>query len=499
MFATPEDIANRALQHCGAARIVTLQDDSKNASEIAQCYDGLRRSELQRNVWTFAVKRTVLYPVNTPMSGHVIGGNNATQGYPTLLLVPEAWSALRTYKAGHIVAYNGQTWVNTITGNSGQQPGLDSSTGWDTYFGSMCAQPYDTTGGTGYWIGDLVYRMNGNSVFVFVSLENSNSNDPLAATVWSALNTYDIGDIVQDAAGYFWQSTIPSNTGYQPGVYGAWKSSPTYTVGALVIGSDNVLYSALVGSTNVNPANGAAPVTWQALGFPGSWPMWNSTTTYAKNAMVCGDDGYLYLSLQNTNLGQQPVGSVYNPNAPAANWWQKTRFQAPWIPNFSAATSNAAWLGLDATTDKLNITYPLGTGPSIQTETKNVFMLPNGYLRKAPQEPSAGANSWLGAPTGLAATDWEFDGRYIVSRSASPIVFRFVADVTQVPKMHDMFCEGLAARIGLEVCETLTQSGAKLGAIGAEYKMAMGDARTINAIEQGPTEPEIDEYLAVRI
>ena len=41
-------LANRALQHCGAPRIAAgalLTEDSKNASEIRECYDPLRRAE----------------------------------------------------------------------------------------------------------------------------------------------------------------------------------------------------------------------------------------------------------------------------------------------------------------------------------------------------------------------------------------------------------------------------------------------------------------------
>ena len=48
-----------------------------------------------------------------------------------------------------------------------------------------------------------------------------------------------------------------------------------------------------------------------------------------------------------------------------------------------------------------------------------------------------------------------------------------------------MFCEGLAARIALEVCEPLTQSTAKLGAIAKVYQEWIDQARTVNAIEQG--------------
>ena len=59
MFQNPVDIANRALQHCGAQRIdptLGFTENSVNASECAFAYDKLRSAELQRNYWKFATK-----------------------------------------------------------------------------------------------------------------------------------------------------------------------------------------------------------------------------------------------------------------------------------------------------------------------------------------------------------------------------------------------------------------------------------------------------------
>jgi hypothetical protein len=61
-----------------------------------------------------------------------------------------------------------------------------------------------------------------------------------------------------------------------------------------------------------------------------------------------------------------------------------------------------------------------------------------------------------------------------------------------------MFVEGFGSRIALETCEPITQSTEKLKAIAGEYKTFMGEARTVNAIEQGPTEPPEDDYITCR-
>ena len=130
---------------------------------------------------------------------------------------------------------------------------------------------------------------------------------------------------------------------------------------------------------------------------------------------------------------------------------------------------------------------------------KNAFMLPNGYLREAPQDPKRGSVSFLGAPTGRMYEDWIIDGQYLISNSSDPIKLRFVADVQQVAKMDDMFCEGLAARIGLEVVETLTQSGAKKQQIEADYGKFMMEARMVNGIEEDSVEPPEDDFITCRI
>lgn len=508
-FNTPVDIGNRALQHVGTSKITTFQDDDKGAAAVALCYDGLRKAELRRNVWRFAVRRAILYPINTAISGIPFGnattsptnGGAPSTSLPTLLLEPPLYDPATVYAFGAIVTdANGAVWVSLEDFNIANVPGALGGVAWDSFFGSMCVQPYDTTGGTAYWVGDLVYTINPNGgTQVFVSMSSSNSANPSTPNVYSPTQTYQVGDVVQDAQGFFWQSNVNLNTNNQPGVYGPWSSAPTYTIGALVIGTDRILYQALVGTTNVNPAGAANPTDWLAVGFPGSWPVFNLAVTYAKGAIIAGYDGNLYQSLQNSNVGQQPVGAVYNPSAPLSNWWMAINVQVPWNAIYTTDTCNGAWRAVNASLKPLQINYPAGTGPSYQSQTRNIFMLPAGYLRDAPQDPKAGSVSYLGAPSGLQYTDWVFDGNYIISRTTYPIMLRFVADVTLVDKMDDMFCEGLGCRIGLEICEELTQKANLTSVIEGKYKQFMGEARVVNGIEEGATEPPEDDYITCRI
>ena len=499
---TPVDIANRALQHCGATGITSLSDNDKGAAEVSKCLDSLRQAELRDNVWTFSCKRAVLYPINTPISGAPFG----TTVQPTLLLHPSEWVATRQYPFGYVVTHNGTVWCNNALSSVNQEPGADGVTNWDVYFGSMCVNPWINPTGTvppdnttvsaiGYFVGDLVYI----GKQTFVSLQNSNTASPLDPDAWLSTVYYSEGQVVADADGFEWRSFTNNNLGNQPGVYGMWSSVPTYAIGALVIGSDAKLYKALVSNSNHNPANGASPTQWSLVGNPGSWPLWDMNRTYAQNEFAAGIDGQVYQSVQAGNIGHDPTTSTYNANTPSSNWWVAIGVTVPWIANFGAGASNSAWLGIDATLDPINIMYPIGTGPSIQTQNKNIFFLPNGHLREAPQEPKAGSVSFLGAPTGRMYDDWEFNGDFIISQSPYPIIYRFVADVSQVTQMDPMFKEAWAARIGMEICEPITQAAAKIATIERHYKRTMDRAKTTNGIEQGPTEPPEDDYITCRI
>lgn len=56
------NIANRALQKLGDSSIVSLTQDSKAARSCNLAFERVRRSELRRHPWNFAIKRTTLAP-----------------------------------------------------------------------------------------------------------------------------------------------------------------------------------------------------------------------------------------------------------------------------------------------------------------------------------------------------------------------------------------------------------------------------------------------------
>jgi hypothetical protein len=152
-------------------------------------------------------------------------------------------------------------------------------------------------------------------------------------------------------------------------------------------------------------------------------------------------------------------------------------------------------MGVGITT--LNIVYPYGSGPSTQAASKNAFLLPAGYLRRAPQNPKIGPTA-LGGPSGFGYDDWLIERGYIISEEIDPIPLRFVGNITDVSKMDVLFCEGLAARIALAICDTITQSNAQLQIVAKIYSEWKNEASIADGIEQGYVDAPDDDYISVR-
>lgn len=430
-FSSPEDICNRALQRCGARRIVSLTDDDRNAAACRFVYDKVRRAELRRNTWTFSTRRTALRPVAANTTGIVSTGIFQPTSGPntgTLVLTPSAWSSSVTYTPGAIVtdaAVPGLVWTSLAFENLNNPPGEGSI--WDIYFGSMLVSPYDMT--QSYWAGELVYIQDPNTqaVNVYRSLTNGNGNGNIQITI----------------------STQPE------------------------AGNNQTITTASITS------NGAAN--------PWILTEWNPLVSYNRDQVVAYQF-ILYRSAVEQNIGNAPPGS-------AAQWLSCGPVDAPTL----ALASNINWLPIQATVASSICAYPIGSGPVQEANTRNAFPLPNGYLRMAPQDPTQGAVSYLGAPGGLTYSDWVEEAGFLTSRQNTIILLRFIADITNVVNMDDMFCEGLAARIATELVEELTQSDGKKAGIEADYKRIMGEARIVNAIESGSDQPPEDDYISCRM
>lgn len=548
-FQTPADIANRALQHCGAEMMdptLGFTENSKNARQTSFVYGKLRRAELRRNVWRFATRKAVIRPVDS----------NA------LLVTPSLWVQGSTYFVGSLVTdSSGTIWQSRIPNNTGNDP--QNTQAWEPYFGPLTAMLYDST--QSYFAGEVVYTAPGTGVAnIYISLVSGNTLDPSlpnqwsistvymqnqvvqAFPAWSSGTTYTQGQTVLFTDGNVYTSLVNGNLNNAPNVspvqwalvpvitlasltvpvvsttspvpstatpVAEWNQATTYALGNVVM-FNGTEYVSIANSNTGNFPNAAGSTFWVAMtggvfymslidlnlgNNPANAPaLWAAGTTYAINNLVGGSDGVIYKSLANGNLGNNPItdGGIH---------WQNTGTLNPWTTVFVQGGGNQQWRQIGGAAfpsgvglSELDIVYPLGSGPLTQDRTRNIFRLPSGYLRQAPRDPKAGAISYLGAPAGLDYEDWNFEGNYIVSWDVQPIVLRFVADVQDVTAFDDMFCEGLACRIAAEVMQILTQSSAKLADIMKIYEKFMTEARIVNGIETGATEPQEDDLISCR-
>lgn len=213
-FNTPLDIANRALQRLGIPRITSFSASSREAQEIAFAYNKLRVAELERNLWRFSTRRTVLRSL----------------GIDSSLWTPPAWASGTSYAAGAVVSYtptsgvyNGVTdYWQLLIAESDSTTTPDQDPNWDHYTGPVAIDLYNTgndgTGsisassldgqtyqagevvlvpatyasGTSYSINNVVAYENNNVWEWYVSLVNSNegntpSSSPTEWALWTSV------------------------------------------------------------------------------------------------------------------------------------------------------------------------------------------------------------------------------------------------------------------------------------------------------------------------
>jgi hypothetical protein len=131
---------------------------------------------------------------------------------------------------------------------------------------------------------------------------------------------------------------------------------------------------------------------------------------------------------------------------------------------------------------------PRGYAPA-GTLVKSIYRLPANYLRVAAQDPKVAGAVQLNVTAGMRYNDWEIENGFLFT-TQTPFVMRFVADQTDVTFMEQIFCEVWAARLAVELCETMTQSAEKLNNLIGLYTRYTNIARIVNAVEGGSSEDE---------
>ena len=114
----------------------------------------------------------------------------------------------------------------------------------------------------------------------------------------------------------------------------------------------------------------------------------------------------------------------------------------------------------------------------------NRFALPNGFIRLLRDVDRPDVRK-----------DWRIEGRFIVTEDASPLQFRYIADVTDPTLWDVLFFETLAHDMAHETCEEVTGSSAKKQEIKDDLKAILAEAKLIGGIEEDPVEALEDDHI----
>lgn len=230
-YRTPEDIANRAVQHCRRQRFASFTDQNDEAQETYFVYDKLRLAELRNNLWRFAIKRAVLRAVDTArivlathastasgatlpftdttgvLVGQLVAGTNIAAGATVLSIAPNTsvtlslaitgtvgsgasitfgpltflwtppdYDATLFYSVESVVVSAGEWWQSRAASNHGNTPAAGPL--WSRYTGPDTMQAWDTT--ETYYTGELTLASDGDTYLSLVT-QNEGKN-PLTTT-----------------------------------------------------------------------------------------------------------------------------------------------------------------------------------------------------------------------------------------------------------------------------------------------------------------------------
>lgn len=117
------------------------------------------------------------------------------------------------------------------------------------------------------------------------------------------------------------------------------------------------------------------------------------------------------------------------------------------------------------------------------------YTLPADYLKLAPLDPE-----WVDPDS-----DWQVEGKKLLTNDAAPLNIRYVYDVTDPNEMTPLFRESFATRLALELCEEITQSNSKKEALDRDYEKIVRRAKKSNGILQVAQQPPEDPFVYKRL
>lgn len=116
----------------------------------------------------------------------------------------------------------------------------------------------------------------------------------------------------------------------------------------------------------------------------------------------------------------------------------------------------------------------------------NRYSLPNDFVRLIRDDE-----------TGFDV-DWKVEGRYILSRTTSPLEIKYVQQITDPTQFDALFVEVFASRLAMETVKEVTDSTTDLVTLTERYKDEVAEAKKVGAIEKGAQEFNEDTWTTAR-
>jgi hypothetical protein len=118
----------------------------------------------------------------------------------------------------------------------------------------------------------------------------------------------------------------------------------------------------------------------------------------------------------------------------------------------------------------------------------SAYPLPSDCLRLLPQDPCRAFDD----------LDWQIEGRSIVTDDTGALDIRYIYRVTDPNLFDALFVELMACRLAEGLNEKITQSNSKGQQIREDRRVALREARKVNAFENQSQEAPEGSWLTVR-
>ena len=98
-----------------------------------------------------------------------------------------------------------------------------------------------------------------------------------------------------------------------------------------------------------------------------------------------------------------------------------------------------------------------------------------------------------------ARLDWQIEGRKILTNESATLYLRYIYDCQDAAQFDASFYNVVSAAMSVDICEKLTQSNVKKGALSQDYNDAVSMAKKVDAFESGPEAPPYDDWWLARL